>query len=281
MNTNTCPPGVLTGYSHPKCYATGDRNCSSQISKEHFTSEVLLRQIQLNKTAKVSGLKWQQPETFNIVPLQRLASKILCERHYNSLDRLETSMGLFSEAIGVYDASLRSCTTAEESEQRQFSGDDIDRWMLKCLIGLKMSKNLISAQLRPEYIDLLFAISEWPEGWGLYFSPSPIMLIYHSPCILIETHVDQARGLVLAATFLIRGFPLMLCLGRPEDPTTIGLFRPEALFLKHSQCEKVLVLSWLGGPMGPPVVLERSGTYDGPPPNWKEWERNGCTMSRI
>jgi len=275
MSTNTHPPGAITGYAHAKCYASGDRNCSSKISKEHFISETLLRQIHLNNTAKVAGLKWQQKETFNVVPLPGLASSILCERHNNALSPLDTCMGLFSETIGEFDAALRLCTSAEASEEKHFSGDDIERWMVKCLLGLTTSKNLHSTNLKPECVDLLFANIPWPEGWGLYFSDSSAKPIHHSASFLIETRVDLARGLVLAADFVIRGVPFTLCLGKPDNPASFGLFRPEAIVFRHGQCEKVLVLSWLGGPMSPVILLERSGTYDGPPPDWKEWERNG------
>jgi len=275
MSTNTHPPGTVTGYAHAKCYASGDRNCSLKISKEHFISAALLKQIHLNNTAKVAGLKWQQKEAFNVVPLSGLASSILCERHNNALSPLDACMNSFSETIGEFDAALRSSTSAEASEQRHFSGDDIERWMVKCLLGLTNSKNLHSTNLKPECVDLLFANITWPEGWGLYFSASSAKPIHHSASFLIETQVDPARGLVLAVNFLIRGVPFVLCLGKPNNPASFGLFRPEAIVFRNGQFEKVLVLSWLGGPRSPVILLERAGACDGPPPDWKEWEQNG------
>lgn len=275
MNTNTHPPGSVTGHANAKCYACRDRNCSPKISKEHFISATLLRQIQLNNTAKVAGLKWQQGETFNVVPLAGLASSILCERHNNALSPLDTCMGSFSQAIGEFDAALRSSTSANASENRHFSGDDIERWMVKCLLGLTTSKNLNTTDLKPECVDLLFANIDWPEGWGLYFSASSAKPIHHSASFLIETLVDAARGVILAAKFVIRGVPFVLCLGKPDNPASFGLFRPEAIVFRNGQCEKVLALSWLKGPKSPVILLERSGTYDGAPPEWKEWERNG------
>lgn len=275
MNTNTHPPGPTTGHTNSRCYACGDRNCSPKISKEHFISETLLRQIHLNNTAKVAGLKWQQKDTFNVVPLSSLASRVLCERHNNALSPLDARMGSFAKAIEDFDAALHSSTSAGASERRHFSGDDIERWMVKCLLGLTTSKNLHSTNLKPECVDLLFANIEWPEGWGLYFSASAAKPIHHSASLAIETRVDPSRGLVLAADFVIRGMPFVLCLGKPDNPSSFGLFRPEAIVFRHGQCEKVLVLGWLGGSMSPVILLERAGTYDGAPPDWKEWERNG------
>lgn len=275
MKTNTHPPGSHTGIANPKCYARGDSNCSTNRSKEHFISATLLRQIELNGTAKVAGLKWQQKESFNVIPLSGLASSILCERHNNALSPLDACMGSFAEAIRAYDASLLSNTTAETSEQRTFSGDDIERWMVKCLLGLTASKNLSATNLKPECVDLLFANVDWPQGWGLYFSASPVSPVHHSDSFLIETRVDPARQLILAADFVIRGLPFVICLGKPDRPESMGLFRPEAIVLRSGACEKVLALSWLDGPKSRVILLDRARTYDGTPPDWKVWERKG------
>lgn len=275
MNTNTHPLGPTTGYANTKCYACGDRNCSRKISKEHFISVTLLKQIHLNNTVKVAGLKWQMKETFSVVPLSGLASSILCERHNNAFSPLDASMGSFAKAIGEFDVALQTSNSVDASEQRHFSGDDIERWMAKCLLGLTASKNLNSTNLKQECVDILFANMEWPEGWGLYFSASSAKPIHHTASFLIETRVDPSRGLILAADFVIRGVPFVLCLGKPDNPASFGLFRPEAIVFRNGQCEKALVLSWLRGPKSPVVLLERAGSYDGAPPDWKEWERNG------
>ena len=198
MNTNTHPPGSVTGRANAKCYARADRNCSKTISKEHFISAALLRQFDLNNTAKVAGLKWQQKETFNVVPLSGLASSILCERHNNALSPLDACMDTFAQAIGDFDAALHSSNAAEASEQRDFSGDDIERWMVKCLLGLTVSNNLKSTNLKPECVDLLFANIAWPEGWGLYVTTSPAKPIHHSASVLIT---------LSGSKFCIKNFP--------------------------------------------------------------------------
>lgn len=275
MKSNTHPLGPSTGHRNAKCYACGDRNCSNKISKEHFISATLLRQIHLNNAAKVAGLRWQEKETFNLIPISGLASSILCERHNNALSPLDAVMGDFAQAIADYDDTLRSKDSSVDSEIRAFSGDDIERWMVKCLLGLSASKNLVANNLKPECIDLLFANIIWPKGWGMYFSASSAKPIHHSASFLIETSIDPARDLILACKFVIRGLPFVLCLGKPDNPASFGLFRPEAIVFRNGTCEKVLSLSWLEGPQSPPILLERAGSYDGAPPDWREWEKNG------
>lgn len=272
---NTHPPGVLTGYRHPKCYANADGNCSTKISKEHFVSATLLRQLGEDDTAKVAGLKWQQPESFKVVPIAGLASFILCERHNNALSPLDAGIGMFAEAIEAYDMALRDPAVGPDMEQRRFSGDDLERWMIKCLLGLTASNSLRANRLKPECLDLLFASAPWPEGWGLYFAGTAGKPIYHSGSFLIETRIDPASGLILAAKFVLRGLPFLLCLSAPDAGSSCGVYRPEALVFKSGVREKVLVLSWEGGRRSPSVRLDRTGSYDGPPPDWKDWERNG------
>ncbi|MEK6282821.1 MAG: hypothetical protein AABN95_20890 [Acidobacteriota bacterium] len=75
---------------------------------------------------------------FAVVPIPRLASNILCERHNQALSGLDATMGLFTEAIRDFDAEQRKPDAP--SEVRSFSGDDIVRWMLKCTVGLVIFK---------------------------------------------------------------------------------------------------------------------------------------------
>ena len=147
--------------------------------------------------------------------------------------------------------------------------------MVKCLLGLTNSKNLNTTKLNPDCVDLLFANIEWPDGWGLYFAASPTKSIYHSASLLVETKIHPVSGIIIAADFVIRGLPFLLCLGKPENVEALGFYRPEAIVFKSGEREKVLVFSWLHGPRSPVVHLSRKGAYDGPPPDWKDWEKNG------
>lgn len=104
--------------------------------------------------------------------------------------------------------------------------------MVKCILGLTASKNLNITNTKPECIDLLFGNINWPEGWGLYFRVFADTPLYHSDSFLIETQVDPARQLILAARFTIRGLPMVLCLSKPDVPENMGLFHPEAIIFR-------------------------------------------------
>jgi hypothetical protein len=241
-----------TGYRHPRCYANADENCSTKISKEHFISASLLRKLELNNKAKIAGLAWQVPEQFDRVPVKGLASNILCERHNSALSGLDN-------LIDAFATSIRSFDSAPTNRHVTFSGSDIERWMLKCLIGLSVSKN-ITPQLKPECINLLFARSEWSDKWGLYFSTGTSAPIYHTDSLLIQTRTGDARSLVLAADFFIQGMPFTLVMGKPGDPKTFGTWRPGQLVFKSPSATQLINLSWQDKCSGTPVTLTRAGT---------------------
>jgi len=254
-----------TGYQHPKCYARADGDCSTKISKEHFISRALLQRIAIDATAKIAGLAWQRPQTFNRIPVDGLASNILCDRHNSILSSLDQTMTRFVRAIHHFDRS-----SVKGFSSRTFDGTHIERWMLKCIIGLVASKNLRST-IKFECVDVLFERISWPEGWGVYFNLAngPV---YHTDSILIETLVGPSQ-LILAVKFFLQGLPFVLCLGKPDNPRAFGTWRPTEIKLRCEAAERSLKFQWEKLPHGDSITLTRTGSYDGHPPDWKEWER--------
>jgi hypothetical protein len=258
-----------TDYQHENCYANVDRNCSTKISREHFISKTYLGQIELNDTTKIAGLSWQEPQTFSILPTKGLASRILCERHNSALNPLDTEFGFLTKTIRDFDRGKAV------SVSRAFSGRLIELWMLKCLLGLSKSKN-IKGSLKPECVDILFERQMWPADWGLYyFTDTQAGAIYHTDSIAIETFKTPDGMTILGGKFLVQGLPFFLVMGKPGNAQSFGVWHPREIIFKFDTVEKKLSLSWDGRAGSDSVVLTRAGTYDGPPPIWKEWEKNG------
>lgn len=273
MSTNVNPIGVATGYQHGKCFARKYKDCSTKISKEHFISNTLLQQIELNKTAKIAGLKWQEPKTFDIIPIKGLASKVLCERHNNALGPLDQEIGALAKTIQQFDKSTHPTKGDNTSELKIVSGIDIEHWMLKCLLGMTSSGNIKTKTMKPECLDLLFEKLNWEKDWGLYFNTN--IKIFHSDSFLFEIRINPKTKLLLAANIFIRGFPFTLVLGKPGNPKSFGEWRPAKIIFENSHCKKEIRFDWEHYQHGGTVHLTRQGTYDGPPPDWKEWEQNG------
>jgi hypothetical protein len=261
-------PGPSTNYQHPKCYANVGSNCSKKISREHFISQKYLKHIELNDTTKIAGLSWQKPQTFSILPTKRLASNILCKRHNSALNPLDNEFGSFTNAIRDFDRGEQKSVT------RTCSGQMLELWLLKCLVGLSKSKN-IRASVKPECIDILFERQMWPVEWGLYyFTGSGAGTIYHTDSLSVETLGTSDGKTVLAGKFFVQGLPFFLVMGKPGNPRAFGIWHPREIVFKFPTLEKRLALSW-DQAGADSVILTRAGTYDGPPPIWEEWEKKG------
>jgi hypothetical protein len=234
--------------------------CSQTISKEHFISEVLLRRIELDGLSMVAGLAWQSPQTFNKIATKGLASNILCDRHNSRLSNLDTKIGRFVDDIRSIDrGGLKS------GQSVRADGPDIERWMLKCLIGLCVSGN-IRNHLKPECMVLLFQKAPWSEGWGLYFDTNN-RTVYHTDAIRIETMTD-INNLILAVKFYLQGLPFTLLLGRPDEAKAWGTWRPSRIVFQFPSTQNKMIIRWKGPAGGSTVQLTRSGAYDGRPPDW-------------
>jgi hypothetical protein len=276
QQAQTRPGGPRTAYGHPRCYFGGDADCSTRISKEHFVSENLLQQIQFRGTAKVAGFRWQEPETFDVVSLKGLASKILCDRHNASLSPLDAEMGRLMETVKVFDQRTHPSKGDPSDCLALFSGDDIERWMLKCLMGAVESGNMRGKGSLPEECTaLLLGRIEWPDRWGLYLNAREKALLYHSDSFVVQTLVRTDNGRIAATAFIMRGLPFYLLLGKPDNPGSFGYWRPIRIAFKQGNGSKVIEMSWSAPSDAQTVSLSRTGTYDGPPPDWLPWEKSG------
>jgi hypothetical protein len=263
-------PNPHTGYRHDRCYANGDNNCSTKISSEHFISEEYLRQIEHNGTTKIADLTWQRPQTFSILPIKGLASNVLCDRHNSALSTLDAELGSFAETIRDFDQGKASISVT-----RTVSGYMVELWMLKYLLGASVSKNIYGT-LKPECVNLLFERVMWPTDWGLYYCSDTQggSVVYHTNSLAVETFTAP-DGTILVARFLIQGLPFFLVLGKPDNPRVFGIWHPREIIFKFPTAEKKISLTWDARAGTESITLTRAGTYDGPPPIWTDWEKNG------
>lgn len=147
-----------------KCYAKSLGNCSGPISKEHFISESILRQM---GNIESKGVPWLTHLDRNITP-NEFTSKCLCKYHNEFLSPLDSFAGEF------FRKALHFMT--EHDSTVMVWGPTFERWLLKMLLGLVGTKQIeIEGDLvTPEKIDslwirVLFGLEEFPKKAGLYF----------------------------------------------------------------------------------------------------------------
>ena len=236
----------MTGVSKSKCYASPLNNCCKKLSREHFISEILLKHLNLENKLTVSGLPWTGSEKV-IVPPSSLASNILCERHNNTLSVLDAI------ALRLFNSLDES--DAQDSKDKVlflFSGNDIERWLLKTLCGLIASKSIkfsddVNSEIPKEWLDVLYGISEFTNGKGLYICKSEGHLFSGSHGLEARAIVNggQVSGLGLC----ICGYEFVLSMSGFHNRTFDGrefAYRPFELHAQGEEFEKSVFFSWNG-----------------------------------
>lgn len=158
---NTSPKPSRTGLSVDKCYASCLGDCGGSLSREHYISESILRDLNQGKQLAVKGFPWlENPNEFKSLSPAALTARILCERHNSALSPLDTVAGsLFTEIL-----------SPDAPRLRLFNGHDIERWLLKVLCGITVSRNHGGgpAVIPHELISILFSGSDFVGARGLY-----------------------------------------------------------------------------------------------------------------
>jgi hypothetical protein len=263
--SDTRPPDPPTNYAHPSCYAKELSNCSTDISREHYISRGLL--IEMGGKPQIAGFSFQPQDTLRRVGVEALTSHILCKRHNSCLSPLDKEAQRCLGALRTFDAALQDGQTPI-SDEVTINGADLERWMLKVLIGMNHAKVLgsISVRRNASMIRILFGRERWPSGWGLYVLARP--RVFHHAFAGIEIETRAMGSEIWAADFDIAGFPFMLSLGTPRGGGRAHLYRPAGLILSRTSNEatKKLTFGWPRRPHADYVGFTRSGQYDGDRP---------------
>jgi len=127
------PPGALTGYAHPKCYMRASADCSEKVSREHYISHGVLKQL---GGLTVRGMPWQAPGQQALLSADALTAKVLCERHNSALSPLDDLASKAFEKIS--QAANYSSNGRHRGRVRHYfvSGDGLEIWAVKVFAGV-------------------------------------------------------------------------------------------------------------------------------------------------
>lgn len=236
----------LTNHLHNKCYAKVTRDCSNKISKEHFISEYLLNNLGNANTVNIKGLSWQGFGKIQTLPKAGLAANILCTRHNEMLSPFDAEMGRFHRTIVQYNKGF--ATTTPHNELSIFSGEDLEKWLLKTVCAFIASNQIavgdkrVHCQLKEIYTDILFNDKPFPDGWGLYVdAASDQTIVYHN--YLGFKFLVQEDSL-LYAKMLLTGLVFYLVLDNPNNIKPGIIYRPRGIEIKKNEIRKTLEICW-------------------------------------
>lgn len=120
-----------------KCFLQGYGTCGKRLSREHYISEAVLKQLASGKTVALGGLPWQPERTLQSIGIGALQARILCEGHNSALSPLDEEAGRLLRTLDAIDKSHR-----EVAPLSSFDGQRVERWLLKIICGLVAGQGL-------------------------------------------------------------------------------------------------------------------------------------------
>ena len=264
---------TIPGYSHPGCYARGIGGCSSTITGEHYVSECVLLAISGGaRGLYVQNLAFQKeanvPKEFGIRALQ---SNILCGYHNSSLSPLDTTAGQVASALNAINEKPPTHgvqpTPGFRVASYQFSGDQLELWVLKVFCGFAATGAIkrdegVPWRLDPipiEYLRILFGVESFAEHQGLYLLPiGDDEVISTGPDYLQFGLLRAADRTICGLRMWLYGLPFMLNLMSVspacEPEWTEARYRPEGIAFSLGKHEHVR-FNWNGGCRSDPLVI--------------------------
>jgi hypothetical protein len=146
------------------------------------------------------------------------------------------------------------------------NGHDVERWLLKTLAGLLLSKSgrtqegePLSADVPRAWVNILFGHRSFPPTWGLYVVGELGYTVATEPKKYGFAPVSLS-GLVVGLRAELVGHAFTLLMTEPGRSTGAidehSIYRPRYLAIEHGEKKKVIYLHWdQVGPEHPGVNL--------------------------
>lgn len=257
-------------HENRRCYARELRDCSAEISREHYISKSVL--LAIGEIPEIAGLKFQKDNTLQSFGVGAMTAKVLCKHHNEALSPLDAEGARFFKALREVDQDLRDGTSPTTTEIT-VDGAKLERWMLKLLAGLVYGGLVTSTALRREapWVRVLFGLEDWPAGWGFYLVvPDGQIHAFGG----LEVSTRDVNDELWAAEIGVAGFAFYLALGTPEGQPSLR-HRPSEIIMRctdHGTCKR-LAFEWPTGAETGYVEFSRVGQYDGPRPQDRGYKK--------
>jgi hypothetical protein len=242
----------------PKCYAHTLGSCGTVITREHAVSESVLKVIGEEITAK--GLGWLADGETKDLRAEVLASNILCDIHNHALSPIDKQGARFVQTMAQLKEEI--AWGVRQTVFKIFSGEDIERWLLKVLLGGCASKQFAVLDGKAvtlhhdlldvaRLVDLLFGRTPFAPPVGLYsLSPHQRQISTHPGRGILMAVITSEVGVVgLQATLMhcLIGF-MTQNVGFPNAEYESVMYRPRFIrFHEEDGGVRHIELTWKSG----------------------------------
>jgi hypothetical protein len=165
--------------------------CAGPLSLEHYVSKAALL-LMCGETGiiRVEGAPPNKP-----VPAENLGVKMLCKAHNSALSKLDVCGTGFFEALREHSNSPQKDAPAVLAA---FNGYDLERWLLKILIGLTCGiLPATKKKWRPPlwWLRVLYGKKPMPRQMGLFLSSNIGEDLFDDPRLGIHPLYDSSSAL--------------------------------------------------------------------------------------
>lgn len=253
-----CRAEERTGVSRDGCYANVSEDCGEtvpsqdrgKLSNEHWLSNAILKDSSDGKFVLVGDLPFQHPGSIDKFTPKSLGASILCVDHNSSLSELDTTAQSMVQTLQRFYADQASVHGEYDNEFDLFSGDQIERWLLKMVWGASeaypTAPKVRGDIRRRQLAEYLFRAGDLPIGWGLYATGTRRGRRV-APEHAMTVRLEGSSGELRSGSLEIGGVRLTFAIGaRIPTAETAAIYRPSAIFLDRvgTDRHKVVALSW-------------------------------------
>lgn len=250
-------PRPKTGFSHNGCYFAEFHDCSTTVSGEHFITHGVMKLLSENGQIKVNGFPWQPDRVQQrALPTRVLTGNILCTRHNEALSPLDTVAIRFFGAFLTINKEFQDASLKSIERLYLFNGHDIERWMLKTLIGTVVSGNATDQKgnqirdwrPRRQWLQIMLGQKSFPGKWGMYFKAPVGETALRKEGFTFAALSNSEDG-VYGGVFTLNGYGFLLAMKQPPTNRDEGIlkdhtFRPYELRMSYEGTLKTILLTW-------------------------------------
>jgi hypothetical protein len=257
------PPGETTGFSHAHCYLNFTNNCDDKITGEHFASQGILREIGASKI-NVQTAPWLQPGKTKVVGIRSLVAKILCRRHNSAFSAVDATATRFFKLLNEINIDFARRTLPGRVRFYLVSGEDLEMWAFKTLLGVLYSQSqdspLAEYEVDNAIVTAMVRTGHLPSGCGLYLNGTAGVNRDHTSHELTIRPINHNKEKRLIGLELIMaGMPFHFFL----DPYGVNfeyervhkLYRPSPLIFDNGKESHNVFLSWPFNPAQDGVIF--------------------------
>ncbi|MBN3458982.1 hypothetical protein JNN96_33625 [Mycobacterium sp. DSM 3803] len=242
--------GRRTGFSHPGCYAQVSEDCDEKQSNEHTLGRAILTAFSDGKLVSIGQRPFQEPGRIDRFTPKSLGANILCKRHNNGLSELDNAALRLILTLDRFYEDQAGVSGDYDNEFDLFSGEVVERWMLKMVWGESESyptnPKILGEIRRRQLADYLFRDGHLPHGWGLYVTGHRAGRRV-DPERALDIRLEERDGELRSGSLDVGGVRLTFAIGvRVPSAVTAAIYRPSVILLTRAGTDrhKVAALSW-------------------------------------